>query len=45
MQKEFQGFEEQDFPDYFHGIRDKVQYLLELPALFPSDDRSDNFYG
>lgn len=45
MKKEFQGFTDGDFPDYFRGVRDKVEYLLELPALFPSDAHSENFYG
>lgn len=44
MQKEFQGFTDEDFPEYFRGVRDKVEYLLELPAIF-SPDSPDNFYG
>ena len=36
MQRAFQGFEEKDFADYFQGVHDKVEYLLELPVIFPS---------
>lgn len=38
MQQEFRGFQEKDFPDYFRGVREKVDYLLELPALFPQSE-------
>lgn len=44
MQREFPGFTDDDLPEYFRGVHDKVEYLLELPALFP-DAPPENFYG
>lgn len=45
MRREFQGFESQDFADYFRGVHDKVEYLLELPVIFPSSESSESYYG
>lgn len=45
MCSEFQGFDTGDLADYFRGVHDKVDYLLELPAIFPSVKPSEPYYG